>query len=99
MVEERNLQLIVRVLTVGGQNIDHRYILPSGEKEAEKFADDLAGMIKRAMAPKSSALVWFDSPLIVYNPDNILGIRTDLLGSEQEKRAMGIQMKVKLGLG
>jgi len=98
MVEERNLQLIVRVLTVGGQNLDHRYLLPSDDKEAEEIVGKLATMIARAMSPKTSVLVWFDNPLIVYNPDNILGIRTDLVGSEQEKRAIGAQVKMKLGL-
>jgi hypothetical protein len=98
MPEERTLALIVRVITVVGQNIDHRYIMPSDDKEAERTIDSLANMIMRAMAPKASALVWFDGPFIVYNPDNILGIRTDLVGSEQDKHIFETKLKKKLGL-
>jgi hypothetical protein len=50
------------------------------------------------MAPKASLLVWFDNPLIVYNPDNILGIRTEFVGSEQDKKVIGARVKEKLGL-
>ncbi len=98
MTEERHLQLIVRVLTVGGQNLDHRYIMPSDDKEGEELVEKLTRMIIRAMSPKTPLLVWFDNPLIVYNPDNILGIRTDLVGSEQDKKAVGGRVKEKLGL-
>jgi hypothetical protein len=98
MADEKILQLIVKVLTVGGQSIDHRHLIPSDEKEASRAIDKLANMIMRAMAPKSSVLVWFDNPLIVYNPDNIIGIRTELVGTEQEKLAMGTQVKSKLRL-
>jgi aspartyl aminopeptidase len=98
MPEERTLPLIVRVITVVGQNIDHRYTVPSDDKEAEKSIDSLANMIMRAMAPKASAIVSFDNPLIVYNPDNILGIRTDLVGSEQDNHIFETKLKKKLGL-
>ncbi|HXZ94734.1 MAG TPA: hypothetical protein VEG28_02345 [Dehalococcoidia bacterium] len=98
MTEEKNLQLLVRVMTVGGQTTDHRYILPSDNKKAEEFVEKLANMIARAMAPKTSQLVWFDSPMIVYNPDNILGIRANLVGSEHDKTSFDNQLKAKLGL-
>jgi len=98
MADEKTQQLIVRVLTVGGQTIDHRNPIPTDEKEASRAIDKLAHMIMRAMAPKSSVLVWFDNPLIVYNPDNILGIRTELVGTEQEKQTIGTEVKSKLRL-
>ena len=98
MPEERTTQLLVRILTISGQTIDHRYFIPSDDSEADKVVDKAATMIMRAMAPKTSALVWFDNPSIVYNPDNILGIRTDLVASEQDKKTVGNMIRKKLGL-
>jgi hypothetical protein len=98
MPEERTTQLLVRILTISGQTIDYRYFIPSNDNEAENVVDKAANMITRAMAPKTSALVWFDNPPIVYNPDNILGIRTDLVASEQDKKTIGNMIRKKLGL-
>ena len=98
MTEEKNLQLLVRVMIVGGQAVDHRYILPSDDKKAEEVVGKLANMLTRAMAPKTSLLVWFDNPMTLYNPDNIVGIRTNLVGSEQDKMSFDNQLKAKLGL-
>jgi hypothetical protein len=98
MPEERTTQLLVRILTISGQTIDHRYFIPANDNEAENVVVKAANMIMRAMAPKTSALVWFDNPPIVYNPDNILGIRTDLVASEQDKKTIGNMIRKKLGL-
>ncbi len=98
MSEDRTIQLTIRVLTVGGQHVDHRYTMPSDDKEAEEAINGLANMILRAITPKTSAIVWFDSPLILYNPDNIIGIRTDILSAEKDKQIFGIRLKNKLGL-
>ena len=98
MPEERTTQLLVRILTISGQTIDHRYFIPPDDSEANNVVDKAANMIMRAMAPKTSALVWFDNPAIVYNPDNILGIRTDLVASEQDKKTIGNMIRKKLEL-
>lgn len=98
MSEDRTIELVIRVLTVGGQHVDHRYSMPSDDKEAEETINGLANMMLRAITPKTSAIVWFDSPLILYNPDNIIGIRTDILGLEKDKHIFGTRLKKKLGL-
>ena len=96
--EKKNLQLILRVMTVGGHTTDHRYFMPSDDMKAEEFIEKLSSIITRAMAPKTSLLIWFDNPLIVYNPDNIIGIQPNLVGSEQDKTTFDNRLKAKLRL-
>lgn len=95
MAEDETLQLIIRVLTLGGQEIDHRYVL-CDSNESEKVIDNVVDMITAAMTPKISTPVWFEYPFIVYNPDNIFGIRTECLGSMEQGKAVRDEIKMKL---
>ena len=59
---------------------------------------EIGQVIMRAMIPKTSVLVWFDSLPIVNDIGNIFGIRTDFAGLEQVRKTICPDLRMKLGL-
>jgi len=61
------------------------YDIPSDDKKAADFADKMSDMISKAMRKQENRVFWFDNPLICYNVDNVAGVQTDALESEELK--------------
>lgn len=74
---------IFTVILNNGERISHTYDIPSDDKKLKEFADKITDMISNAMKKQKNWLCWFENPLICYNIDNVLGIQTDILESEE----------------
>jgi hypothetical protein len=75
MDERKDLveEVTFTVHCVNGEKIIHRYKGPKTRKEAHKFNEDMANMIKAALAGKLPYM-FFTNPSISYNPKNVVGI-------------------------
>jgi len=74
---------IFTVILNNGERVSHTYDIPSDDKKINEFADRMTEMISNSMKKQKNWLCWFENPLICYNIDNVLGIQTDTLESEE----------------
>lgn len=85
---------LVKVYLVGGKEITHTYSLPKLGEEWDKLVEDIIDRTE-ILSRSRSGLLWFDNPLVTYNPENVLGIELSTIGVKELEKLNEILRKAQ----
>ncbi len=97
MSESETTKLLITVKLITGEEMVHQYDVPNGLKEAKEFVGSLADLTASALMRGQKQFLPLQNPSIGYNPDNIIFVKVDFLGSEELNEAFRKAQKKALG--
>ena len=95
--EQKPIKGTFTVLLVGGQRITHTYDAPLSYNEAKEFVERLVGHIAEAMTRGKARFLYFESPHICYNPDNVLGVEYTFIEAKEFEEAIRKAQRKAMG--
>jgi len=76
---QQKMKMIVTVLLSNGNEVKHAYDDPSVKEIIETKRTVFTALSRNQLGRDEPCPLAFDNPEIVYNPDNVSGIRFDLV--------------------
>ncbi len=86
--QAKAVRAIFTVFLTDGREICHRYDLSSDYEEVVKFVDGMTERVGDALVKRKPPALFLNNPSILYNVDNVIGVRMDFIGPKKLEELM-----------
>lgn len=81
--QKETMRALYTVLLTDGREICHGYNVSSDYEEACKFIDGMTETLSDALMKRNPPTLFLQNPSILYNVDNVIGVRVDFIGPKK----------------